>query len=165
MKSSKIFSSHFPKSKKEESEFGKGKKDILICKKCDAVYFYKSWHRKLEDYPELKETKGLKFVLCPACRMIKDKKFEGEIILENPPEKIKKELKNLVLNFAKKAEKKDTQHRIISFKKREKNIRILTTENQLAQRMAKKIKETFHGKMSISYSKDESTVRVKIVFS
>ena len=164
MKLPENFPSHFPKSKKEESEFGKGRKDILICKKCNAVYFYKSWHRRLEDYPELKETKGLKFVLCPSGQMIKDKKFEGEIILENVPEKIKAELKNLVLNFGEKASKRDSQHRVISFKEQGKNIRILTTENQLAQRIAKKIKETFKGELSLSYSKKESIVRARVTF-
>jgi hypothetical protein len=159
--------SHFPKSKKEEQEFGKGKKDILICRECDAVYWYKSWHHSIEDYPELKEAKNVDFTICPACLMIKEGKFEGEIILENVPEDLKKEIKNLAENFGKRAFEKDPMDRVISIKEIEKGkIQILTTENQLTQRLAKKIKQTFgqKTKLTISHSKRESTLRAKIIF-
>ena len=163
----KNFPSHFPKSKKEEQEFGKGKKDILICPKCDAVYWYKSWHHSIEDYPELKETKNVNFTICPACQQILEGKFEGEIILENVPKDLKKEIKNLAKNFGKRAFEKDPMDRIISIKEIEKGkIQILTTENQLAQRLAKKIKQTFgqKAKLTISHSEKESTLRAKIIF-
>ena len=165
----KNFPSHFPKSKKEEAEFGKGKgkEDILICKKCKSVYWYKEWHHQLDDYPGLRKSKRLKFTICPACQMILDGKFEGEIILEGVPEKLKKEIKKLAQNFGKRAFEKDPLDRIISIKEnREGDVRILTTENQLAQRLAKKIKQTFaqKGKISISHSKKESTLRVKVKF-
>ncbi len=162
----KNFPSHFPKSKKEESEFGKGKKDILICKKCNAVYYYKSWHHRLDDYPYLSEKKNLKFVLCPACQMIKDKKYEGELIIENISQKARKEIINTVKNMGEEAFRRDPQDRIISIKEvngNSKKIRILTTENQLAVRIGKKIKRTFKGRISVKYSKKESTARVKVV--
>ncbi len=163
----KNFPSHFPKSKKEEQEFGKGKKDLFICPECGAVYWYKSWHHSIEKYPELKETKNIDFTICPACQQILEGKFEGEIILENVPEGLKKEIKNLARNFGKRAFEKDPMDRIISIKEIEKGkIQILTTENQLAQRLAKKIKQTFgqKAKLIISHSKEESTLRAKIIF-
>ena len=163
----KNYPSHFPKSKKEESEFGPGKKDILICRHCNAVYWYKSWHHKLEDYPELKEGKDVRFSICPACAMIKDKRFEGEIILENVPKKIKEEIKKLAKNFGKRAFERDPMDRIISIEDTtEENVRILTTENQLAQRLSEKIKETFSpsSKLSISHSNKDRILRTKIVF-
>ena len=165
------FKPRYPKSKKEEQEFGSGKPDIMICKKCEAFYWYKSWHRSLEDYPKLKISaksgsrmagKNIKFTTCPACQMIKDKKYEGEIILEQVPEIHKKSIRTLIENFGKRAEEKDPMDRIISIKltkvsrpsdKRKRgadsrkefkgleDMRILTTENQLAVRMAKKINE------------------------
>ncbi|HPO75534.1 MAG TPA: hypothetical protein PLL80_02965 [Candidatus Pacearchaeota archaeon] len=159
----------FPKPKKEESEFGMGKKDILICKECNAVYYYKSWHHRLDDYSYLKETKRLNFTLCPACQMIRNKKFEGEIVVENVSPKIKTNLKNLVKNFGEKAFERDPQDRVISFNEISQNedgsstIQILTTENQLAQRLAKKISEVFKGKYSISHSREESVIRAKVV--
>ena len=164
----KNFPSHFPKPKKEEAEFGKGKGDILICQECDAVYWYKSWHHSIEDYPELKESKNVEFTICPACRMIKEGKYEGEVVLENVPENKKEEIKNFVKNFGEKAFEKDPMDRVISVKEIEKGkIRILTTENQLAQRLAKKIKQTFSpkSKLTISHSKEESTLRATLLFN
>ncbi len=180
------FQPRLPKVKKEEAEFGPGKVDILLCKTCGAVYFYKSWHHRLAEYPK-EESRDIRFTLCPACQMIKDKKFEGEIILENAPEKFKKDIKKLAENFGKRAQEADPMDRIISIKEekmkrapaREKRgavsrkdfegksyIRILTTENQLAKRLAKKINEVFGRKLklTISHSHEESTSRVKIVF-
>jgi len=173
------------KQKKEEQEFSPGKIDILVCEKCNSFYWYKSWHAYLKDYPKLKETKRIKFVLCPACQMIKDKKYEGEIILENIPETFKKDIKILAENFGKRAMIEDPMDRIISIKeekvkrvtsKRKRgatsrkdfknllNIQILTTENQLAQRLAKKINETFGGELSISHSHLEDVIRARIRF-
>lgn len=162
MKFSHNLPSHFPKPKKEESEFGKGKKDLLICKECNAVYFYKSWHHRLEDYPYLKETKNLKFTLCPACQMIKEKRFEGEVIVKNVSLKIKTNLINLIKNFGKEAFKKDPQDRVISIIDSGSQLRILTTENQLAQRLAKKIGQVFKGEISISHSQQESILRAQV---
>jgi NAD-dependent SIR2 family protein deacetylase len=172
-----------PKSRKEEQEFGPGKIDVLICPHCRSVYYGKSWKRKLKNL----RFKQIKLELCPACQMIKDKKFEGELILENIPERFKEEIKRLIKNFGKRASLIDPQDRIISVEEKkikrptaqrkrgaksrkefEKaiDLRILTTENQLAQRLAKKIKETFGGKLkpSISHSHQESTTRIKISF-
>ena len=157
----KNYPSHFPKSRKEESEFGEGKKDILTCKKCNAVYWYKSWHHRLDDYPYLSEKKNLKFVLCPACQMIKEKKYEGELIVENVSPKVRKEIINTVKNMGEEAFRRDPQDRIISIKEvngNSKRIRILTTENQLAVRIG-----TFKGKLNIRYSKKESTARIKVI--
>lgn len=155
------------KSRKEEAEFGPGKKDILVCRKCGAFYWHKSWRARLADYPELEKSGQIKFVLCPACQMILDKKYEGEIVLEAVPEKFKKDIKTLVKNYGKRAFEKDPMDRVISIKEtKEKYIRILTTENQLAVRLAKKINETYGGKLrlSISYSHREDVARARIRF-
>lgn len=172
--------------KKEEAEFGAGKTNILICKICGATYFYKSWHHRLEDYSR-EESKALKFTLCPACQMIKDKKFEGEIILENVPDNFKKDIKKLAENFGKRAFEADPMDRVISITEekikrvpaKEKRgaasrkdfegksyIRILTTENQLAKRLAKKINDIFGRKLEISISQShrEDTSRIRISF-
>lgn len=181
------FQPRIPRSKKIEQEYGPGKTDILACKKCGLFYWYKSWHHRLSDYPKLKQSKQLKFVLCPACQMIRDKKYEGEIILINVPRIFEKDIRKLVENYGRRAFEADPMDRIISFgeikakrvsAKREKgyysqkefrevtDIRILTTENQLAKRLAKKINEVYGRKLqvSISYSHQEDVVRIRIEF-
>ena len=181
------FGLRIPRSKKIEQEYGPGRTDILVCKKCGAFYWHKSWHHRLSDYPKLKESKEVRFVLCPACQMILDKKYEGEIILRNVPEAFKGDIKKLIESYGKRAFETDPMDRIISIKEERlrrvsterkrgaasrkefkglNNIRILTTENQLAKRLAKKINEVYGRKLRlfISHSHQEDVSRIKIDF-
>lgn len=140
-----------------------------MCKKCGIVYWNKSWHNKTDSPHILAETSlalKIKFVLCPACQMIKDKKYEGEIFLSAVPERFRNNIKFLAENYGERAFREDPMDRIISIKEERNNIQILTTENQLAQRLAKKINETFGGKLrvAISHSHEEDVIRIKIFF-
>ncbi|OGZ34210.1 MAG: hypothetical protein A3I88_01380 [Candidatus Portnoybacteria bacterium RIFCSPLOWO2_12_FULL_39_9] len=170
-----------PRPKKEEQEFGPGEIDILMCQKCEAVYYYKSWHHRLEDYQSLSEDKPrtfsgyashkiynpekargkrIKFILCPACQMIKDKKYEGRIILKNAPPEKKEEILGLVKNIGERAFQRDPLDRIISIKSKKGDIEILTTENQLAVSIGKQIKRAFKGSLEIQWSHQESIARI-----
>ena len=150
--------SRLPKSKKEEQEFSVAK-DIVICPDCNAVYYHKSWHHALEGYDQLSEDKDLQFSVCPACQMIKEKKYEGQVIIKNVSEKEKKELLNLIKNTAERALKRDVLDRIIKIKEGSE-IEILTTENQLAVGLGKQIKRAFKAKIDVKWSKGESVARV-----
>lgn len=147
-----------PKSKKEEQEFP-SRKNIALCSVCNAAYYYKSWHHALEDYKALSEDKKIKFVVCPACQMIKEKKYEGQVIIRNVSQK--KELLNLIKNTGERAFKRDVLDRIVKIKEG-KEIEVLTTENQLAVSIGKQVKRAFKGKMDIKWSKDESVARVVV---
>ncbi len=166
------FSPRVPKSRKEEAELGKGKIDVLICKKCKAVYWYKSWHHSLDQKLKLDSEKlRLKFVLCPACQMIRDKKFEGEVLISNIPFNYKKEILKLIKNIKKRAYQRDPMDRIISIREirgkfvKISGFRVLTTENQLAVSIGKQIKRAFKEvKLDIQWSHKESTARVRVKF-
>ncbi|MEA2113485.1 MAG: BCAM0308 family protein [Patescibacteria group bacterium] len=156
-----------PKPRKEEAEFGPGKVNIIICKDCGAVYFYKSWHHYLEKHKKLFKDKPIKSAVCPACQMIRDKMFEGQIILKNMPADKKNEILESIQNIGKRAFKRDPMDRIISVKEKNGEIEILTTENQLAVSIAKQIKRAFKGEkaeLKISWSHQESVVRVILNF-
>jgi|SRR6056297_910646 len=155
-----------PKSKKEESEFGPGKKDILVCEKCKAAYWYKSWHHNLDEYPHLDKEKRVKFVLCPACKMIKENKFEGELKVFSVSPKIRKDLINTIQNVGETAYQRDCQKRLIYLKKKKdgEKLEARTTENQLAVRIGKKIAQSFDGDIEIKHSKEETVSRVKVDF-
>jgi NMD protein affecting ribosome stability and mRNA decay len=154
------FQPRVPKSRKEEQEFGSGQIDIVMCKECGAVYYYKSWHHRLEDYPELSEEKRIKFTLCPACQMIKDKMYEGQVILKKVPTDKKEEILNLVKNVGERAYQRDPLDRIIKIQEQNGEVEILTTENQLAVSIGKQVKRAFKGDLEIKWSHQESTVRV-----
>lgn len=155
----------FYASRTEEHELPKGGKGLIICKVCNAVYYKKSWHHNFRNYKNLYENLAIKFSLCPADQMIKNKQFEGEIIISNIPEKFYGSLVGLVKTFSERAYKKDSQHRLISVKKN-KELLITVTENQMAMQLAKKIKDTFKKIDSkISYSPAPSdVVYIKLEF-
>ncbi|MCX6737847.1 MAG: NMD3-related protein [Candidatus Parcubacteria bacterium] len=153
----------FPGSKKEENEFGKAKRDILVCEECGAAFWQKSWHHGLENIPGY-EKEATRSGICPACQMIQSHRYEGEIIIENIPDNKKEEIENLISNFSETAFERDPMDRIISIQTVAKGmLRILTTENQMAEQLAKKIKQTFKGKVSFMFSKRESTLRARII--
>ncbi|TSC88802.1 MAG: hypothetical protein G01um10143_699 [Parcubacteria group bacterium Gr01-1014_3] len=137
----------------EHEEFGPGKKGYILCPEGKEVYFKKSWHPNLESLPELnaahnwgeprsgaeREEKSVKFELCPAHQMLKDKQYEGEVIVENLNEANREELTNLIKNRGEEAERRDTLHRILKIEQQPKGIRVETSENQLAQKIGKAI--------------------------
>jgi len=155
----KSFSSSFPKPKKEESEFGKSRKNNIVCNKCKAIYQKGHWLHPVKN----KKYENIKYSTCPACKMIESKQYEGEVIIENVNSIIKKELLNAIANMGKIAYQKDPEDRLINIQKKGNEIRIFTTENQLAVKIGKKIKKSFNGNMKIVYSKKESVVRVHVV--
>lgn len=156
-----------PKRRREEREFPKGAKELLICPECGAVYFNKSWHHNFRNYKPFKKDQRLDFVLCPACQMIKNRQFEGRIEIIGIPQKELKGLKNLIAAYSERAYRRDPLDRLISMKGDARKLIVTTTENQLAQKLAKKIKDAFNKvKIKFSYSAEPSDViYIKIEFT
>jgi len=154
------------RSKKEEQEYGAGSKDIVICEDCSAVYYYKSWHHSLGKYKHLSEDKAVQFALCPACQMIRDNKFEGQVVFENVPKAHRKEIINNIKNTGERAYKRDPMDRIIKITEGGDTIEVLTTENQLARNIARQIERAYKNfKTDINWSGEESVARVVVKFA
>lgn len=147
----------------DEHEVPKGEKGIVFCSECGAVHYMKSWRHALEEYKSLSENASVKFRLCPACEMIKNHQFEGRVTVTHIPEKEEGEVARLIENFGARAKERDVLHRLIEIKKTRSakgvDLVVTTTENQLANKLADKIKETFHHvKLSRSFSSAPSDV-------
>ena len=159
---SKPFNSNYrkvklPKSAHAKQEFGGGKSGIAICSECDAAYYKKSWHHSLLNLKSAKEDAPVNFVLCPACQMVKDHQFEGRIVISGIPKNALEDLANLIKGFGRRATERDPMDRVIEVKKSENSLIVTTTENQLANKLAKKIQSTFRGaKAKTTFSKDPS---------
>ena len=101
--------------------------------------------------------------------MIKNKEFEGKLTISDFPLALEADLNKLIKNFCQRAFERDALHRLIDIKSDSGSLMATTTENQLAVKLAKKIKEVF-GKnkiqIKISYSADPGdTVYIKIKFA
>lgn len=152
----------WPKSKKEEQEFGAGKNKITVCPQCDAIYYYKSWHHDFLDYKGTNLDKEVIFKLCPADQMKKDGFFEGEVIIDNFPNEQGEEILNIIENTGEKARKQDILDRILNIEKLNNKIIVTTSENQLAQKIGKNINKAKKGsKLEESFS-EEDVIRVRV---
>jgi len=153
----------WPKSPKEESEFGPGKADIVFCEYGEAVYYGKSWRHNLREYAHLREDKSVRVSLCPAHVMMKNGLFEGEVILENMPADAHDEIVNLIKNIGERAYERDVLDRIIDIEDKGASIRVTTTENQLAISIGKQVaRARKNSQIDIKLSNEEDTARVRV---
>lgn len=148
--------------KTDKREFAAGEKGVIVCSQCQSVYYQKAWrHNKNSKFFARGEAvsggknQKSKLRLCPACQMIKNKTFEGQLTIVNFPAEQKEELKNLIKNFCQRAFSRDPMDRLIGVKEVAENLVATTTENQMTVKLAKKIKEVFRQnkiQLKISYS-------------
>ena len=151
------------KSAKEREEFGSGKKGLIMCPNCKAAYYKKSWHHDITHF-EGKEDVSVKFALCPADQMINNRQYEGKVVVKNLPKELEAEVANLIKNIGFSAFEKEPMHRLISIEKVKGELVALTTENELAVSMAKKIGESYKkAKVKISFGREPSDVAIAVV--
>jgi len=140
----KQYAVSLPRRKNDEEEFGPGKKGIILCPECNSAYFKKSWHHDFRGlkFP-LNQNLPITFKPCPACRMIKNKQYEGRITLKNVPAKYAEELDNFIIAYGKRATDRNPMDRLIGIKKSSSTWIVTTTENQMANKLARKIQTSF----------------------
>lgn len=153
----------------KNEEYWKERKGVVKCPNCVNVHFKKRWYASEEDLRRRLKIEKLSIAetkLCPACKMIKERAFEGEVFIEGFPERHIKELLRLVKNFGERTTQIDPQDRIIKIEETDKGYRITTTENQLADKIANKIKDAFNTvDIQFSFSAEPAEVsRIHVVF-
>jgi hypothetical protein len=152
-----------PEPRTEHEEFGLAKKGLIVSKTCGAYYNKKSWHHDAKKFVADRGGRiPFKFSECPACAMIRHGLYEGKIIISNIPPKFWSEISNLIRAYSKRAEAQDPLDRLIAITKTGMTATITVTENQLAAKLARKIKDVFnrHAKISIAYAKSPSDVSI-----
>lgn len=130
-------------SKRETEEFGSGKIDVVFCSECGIVYYEKSWHHNLRNKKNIERAKRVGFELCPACRLAKYGQYEGELKIFGLPSVRKKEIFRLIEVLGQKARVRDPLDRILKIKSSGADIFVYFSENQMAQRLAKKLCEIY----------------------
>jgi hypothetical protein len=136
------------------------------CRVCKAVNFNKRWHHG--DHVKVANLKKSPFAWvtrCPACKMIESHKYGGKITITNVPSMASRELFYLIDNHAKQEYQKNCQHRLIEIVKRDQNTWILTTtDNQMASKLANRIRQAFdHVEVKTSYIDGENPIVKSIV--
>ena len=148
-----------PINKKGSEESLSGSKGVIICEICKAAYFNKRWYHGLEKIKSENQNLPVIFKKCPACVMLKSKQFEGKISIENVSEKNEKEITSFVSAYGRRAWERDPMDRVIAVVKNKKELVITTTENQLALKIARKLKQMLNkSTRDISFSPNPSDV-------
>jgi hypothetical protein len=143
----------------------KGKDSVILCGSCGAIYYDKHWHTNDKMSAVLKKQKGVMKELCQECKMSKDTKqaganFEGEVILKNIGTEEKTEILNLINNIGGRATKRDPEDRILMIEEKKNEIRVLTSENQLAVAIGKQVARAFKGgELEIKFSEGDKVAR------
>jgi len=164
---SKTANTRYTPERTERREFPKGAKGIVFCGTCGIAYYKKAWHHNLRYFKSFEKDTPVAFRTCPACQMIKNKQFEGKVTLLNVSPKYQQEVERLVRAYGERAYQRDPLDRVIAVKKTKGGYEVTTTENQLAQKLAHKIAETFKAaRPSISHSASPSDVAyITVTFS
>lgn len=151
--------------KYEGREFPKGKAGIVICPQCHAYLFKKKWSHADDSFIQVMILEGMpvKYELCFADKMIKQREFEGEVVVCNVPKPLQEQVLALIRAYCHRAYLKDPMDKLI-FVSGTSKIRARLTENQTAQKLGKKIKETFKAhKISFVHSKEPNDVERVVV--
>lgn len=152
-------------SEPQHEEFREGVADMTACPDCGNIFHDKKWNHAENVINTKKEKKINKRKVCPACRMVRSKQYEGEIIISGFPESMRQEVINLIKGFGEREEEMDSQNRIVSFSTTRGGYRVTTTDDQMAVRIGKKIRHAFNTViLDISYAA-EPTKASKVTVS
>jgi hypothetical protein len=131
------------KSRHAMEEFGPGMVEFTVCPEGGEVYYRKHWYHSMENVGRITEKKKIVFKLCPFHLMVKNKQYEGELLIEGVPAKYRSELIRLIENSGERGWRLDPMDRIIKIENKSDTIRVELSENQLAQKIANKIRDRF----------------------
>lgn len=151
---------------KDEQEFGLAGKGYVICPDCKSVFFDKSWHHLMDEDKHFSAEKdtNIKFAVCPACDMLKKKMFEGEITIKLKTQnlKLKADILGAIKNSDEMARERDPMDRVLWMEDNGNEIKVYTSENQLAVKIGKKLDSSFPGgQLKIEHSHGEDLIRVR----
>lgn len=149
----------------------KKQKGVLVCDRCDSIFYDGHWHTDAHGAEAIKEHKprsAKQEALCPACTYVMsgegkaDSDFEGQVTLDGLFDaKEKAEVLLTIRNLARASVEKDPQDQVIAIDDKGDRVIIATSDNQLAVRMGKKIDESFKGgTLRIVFSDDDLPTRV-----
>lgn len=150
------------KPRREAAESGPASAGFGVCPSCKAVHYQKRWRH---DFPSKLGSldKALRFVSCPACKMIQGRLFEGQVLIEGVFVAMAQEVINRIVHVGERAFLRDPLDRIISIRRRGATIEVLTTENQLALHIAREVQQMLRrGKFEVRFSREESVLRARV---
>jgi NMD protein affecting ribosome stability and mRNA decay len=141
-----------------------GQSEVAACVKCHAVYKNKRWYLSENIYRSMAGQSDVAGIICPACRKIKDGfpggiiKISGDFIQEHSDE-----IMNLVRNEETRAKGFNPLERIMKINRTKDGYEITTTNEKLAQRIAKRLERAYQGCVNYKWSDGTKLLRAEWV--
>ena len=145
---------------------GAGESPVKICPKCHAVYFDKHWHNNKFLHQAYSWHTKVGYELCPEDKWLAGSgsaiNYEGEVVLKRLPKEKMQEIVQQIRNIGKRAENRDPEDKIIKIEIKSNQIRVLTTENQMAVGIAKQVADAHKGgELDIKWSNNDQLARAE----
>ena len=133
-----------------------------ICQRCGAVGLQKHWFADKRMADKLAIDPLVHYVVCPGCKRIENKVYEGEVHLESPLLMKNKEMVyGTIYHTAARAFHDNPLARVAHIQEKDDQIYMLTTTKSLAERLGKAIHRAFKGELKIKPSPGEQYVIVR----
>lgn len=142
---------------REDQEFGKAPAGVTVCPVCKCAFYKKSWHAPLASPPD----QEVRTKLCPADEMKKEKRFEGQVVIVVSRPETLQDIRNAIRNSDRQAQDHDPMDRVLWIDEEGNTLKVYTSENQMAVRLGKKLKDSHPGStLAISHGEDQDPFRV-----
>lgn len=100
--------------------------------------------------------------LCPACRRVRDAYPGGEIRLNGPfLREHREEITHLAENLAEREGREHPLRRIMEIREEEGELRITTTEDDLARAIGEAVHHAYQGELDYPYVEEQRFLRVR----
>ena len=128
--------------------------EVVVCTDCHALYQRRHWFFDEELYFHHSNDPKTHMVRCPACEKIRDRYAEGQVALRESPflTAHKDEILRLVRNEEERAKGMNPLERIIEIREAPEGITVTTTNEKLAQRIGRTLKNSYQGHTSYHWS-------------
>ena len=135
---------------------------MAVCKRCHAIYHNKRWYLDEELYQKKAAMKDTEKILCPACLKIKDN-FPGGVVTLTGDflHEHEEEIMNLIKNEEERAKGFNPLERIMDITKIKKGMEITTTNEKLAQRIARSLERAYQGSVEYKWSSGTKLLRAE----
>jgi NMD protein affecting ribosome stability and mRNA decay len=128
--------------------------ETAICTECHALYERRHWFFDEEAYFYASMQPETRKVLCPACQKIRDRYAEGRVTLRSGAVLTahKDDILRLIHNEEARAKGVNPLERIMEITETDDGVVITTTNEKLAQRIGRTLKNTYHGQTTYRWS-------------
>jgi NMD protein affecting ribosome stability and mRNA decay len=128
--------------------------EVAACTECKALYQRRHWFFDADAYMRETMQPTTRMVLCPACQKIRDRYAEGQVTLRTSSFLVahKDEVLRLVHNEEERAKGINPLERIVELKESDNEIIVTTTNEKLAQRIGRALKQSFQGATTYHWS-------------